>query len=178
MSILKVARLGHPVIRQLAQPLLPEEIHTEEIQTFILDMLDTMREYDGVGLAAPQVHVSKQIAVIEVNHNPRYPDMPQIPLTVLINPFLKEKSEATEEGWEGCLSIPDLRGVVPRHESLVCEALDQNGKPITISTKGFFARVIQHEFDHLQGHVYLDKMPHLTTLTYLNEFSKYWVSET
>lgn len=175
--ILKVARLGHPVLREQAKALTTAEITSPEIQRLIDDMVETMYEYDGVGLAAPQIHISKQIAVIEVHDNPRYPDMEPVPLTVLINPRITDRSKKLVEGWEGCLSVPDLRGSVPRNESLICEALDRNGKTIRIEAKGFFARVIQHEWDHLQGNVYLDRMPHLKTLSHLNEFGRYWLEE-
>jgi peptide deformylase len=174
MSILKVARLGHPVIREKTDPLTVDEIRSPEIQTLIDNMIETMRAYDGVGLAATQVHVAKQVAVIEVQGNPRYPDMPSVPLTVLINPKITKRGKKILESWEGCLSIPDLRGVVPRNDSLVCEALDRDGAPFKIQAKEFFARVIQHECDHLQGNVYLDRMTHLKTLTHLTEFARYW----
>lgn len=174
MSILKVARLGHPVLRKVAESVRHEEIKTEQFQRFIDDMIETMHEYDGVGLAAPQVHVSKQIAVIEVKDNPRYSTAVRIPLTVLINPRIEKRSKELTEDWEGCLSIPDLRGVVPRNETLICKAFDRNGSPFEIKAKGFFARVIQHEWDHLQGNVYVDRMPHLKTLTHLTEFSRFW----
>lgn len=177
MPILKVARLGHPVIREPAAAVGSDEIQTPDFQRLIDDMILTMREYDGVGLAAPQIYISKQIAVIEVSHNPRYPDQPNIPLTVLINPRIRSRSKAISEGWEGCLSIPDLRGVVPRNESLICEALDRTGKTVNIEADGFFARVIQHEWDHLQGNVYLDRMTHLRSLTHLAEFGRYWVNK-
>ena len=173
MSILKVARLGHPAIRQQAAPLRSEEIQSSDIQHLIDDMIGSMREYDGVGLAAPQIHVSKQIAVIEVVNNSRYPGMPNVPLTVLINPRIISRSKELIEDWEGCLSIPDLRGMVPRNESLVCEMLDRTGKNIKIEAQGFFARVIQHEWDHLQGQVYLDRMSNLRSLTHLTEFVRY-----
>ena len=175
MPILKVARLGHPVIRKTAEVLTSQEIQSPELQHFIDDMIETMKEYEGVGLAAPQVHVSKQIAVIEVNENPRYPGMSQVPLTVLINPRIVLRSKNLIEDWEGCLSIPDLRGSVPRSASLVCEALDRTGKSIKLEAKDFFARVIQHECDHLQGAVYLDRMQNLKTLTHLSEFSRFWL---
>lgn len=173
MSILKVARLGHPVLRKQAVSLTSQEIASSEIQKLIDDMIDSMREYDGVGLAAPQIHVSKQIAVLEVNENVRYPDAPKVPLTVLINPKITSRSKNLIEGWEGCLSIPDLRGIVPRGASLICEALDRNGKPVKIEAKDFFARVIQHEWDHLQGNVYIDRMADLKTLSYLSEFARF-----
>ena len=176
MSILKVARLGHPVIRAQAVPLSQPEIQSQEIQKLIDDMIETMREYDGVGLAAPQIHVSKQIAVIEVDDNVRYPGMPKIPLTVLINPKISARSKNLVDGWEGCLSIPDIRGRVPRNASLICEALDRNGKSLKIEAADFFARVIQHECDHLQGNVYLDRMTNMNSLTHLNEFSRFWTA--
>ena len=177
MSILKVARLGHPVIRAAAAPVSAEEIRSSQIQTLIDDMIETMHEYDGVGLAAPQIHISKQIVVIEVENNPRYPGMPKVPLTVLINPQITSRSKKLIEGFEGCLSIPDLRGAVPRNESLVCEALDRAGKPVKIEVQDFFARVIQHEWDHLQGNVYLDRMTNLRSLSYLSEFARFAKAE-
>ena len=173
MAILKVAHLGHPVIRQVAMALNPQEIDSRDTQKIIDDMIETMREYDGVGLAAPQVHINKQLAVIEVHANPRYPGMAEVPLTILINPRITSRSKKLVQGWEGCLSIPDLRGMVPRNESLVCEALDRAGKPVRLEANGFFARVIQHEWDHLQGNVYLDRMSDLKSLTHLSEFARY-----
>src|SRR6266404_1463437 len=158
MAILKVTRLGHPVLRQVAALVAPETIARSEFQQFIDDMIDTMHEYDGVGLAAPQVHVSQQIAVLEVTKHPRYPDAPSVPLTVLINPRLTVLAEATVDGWEGCLSIPELRGVVPRYSELRVDALNRYGNPLDFIAKDFHARVIQHEYDHLQGKVYLDRM--------------------
>jgi peptide deformylase len=103
--------------------------------------------------------------------------MPEIQLTVLINPRISSRSKKLLEGWEGCLSIPDLRGMVPRNESLVCEALDRTGTSIRVEASGFFARVIQHEWDHLQGNVYLDRMTNLSSLTHLSEFARYWAIE-
>lgn len=173
MSLLKVARLGHPILRKVSEPVSPKEIGSPDFQKLIGDMIETMHEYDGVGLAAPQIHVSKQIAVIEVKKNSRYPDISDIPLAVLINPRIKARSKKSIDGWEGCLSIPDLRGVVPRSESLICEALDREGKLVKIEASGFFARAIQHECDHLEGRVYLDRMHDFTSLTHLLEFNKY-----
>src|SRR5262249_5656660 len=114
MAILKVARLGHPVLRQIARPLNLDDLRSEHTQRLIDDMVETMREYDGAGLAANQVHTLAQIAVIEVQANPRYPDAPQIPLTVIVNPVVTPLTDEMEEGWEGCLSVPDMRGMVPR----------------------------------------------------------------
>ena len=175
MAILKVARLGHPVLRQKALPVAIGEIGLPETQRLIDDMVETMREYNGAGLAAPQVHVLKQICVIEVKENPRYPDAPSIPLTVLINPVLTPMTEEMEDGWEGCLSVPDMRGMVPRYTSVRLDAYDREGRRIEGEAKEFFARVIQHETDHLHGLVYLDRMRDLSTLTHLAEWSKHWL---
>ena len=175
MAILKVARLGHPVLRQLSAPVPLGQIRSGETQRLIDDMVETMREYNGAGLAAPQVHVLKQICVIEVHGNPRYPDAPAIPLTVLINPEVTALTEETEDGWEGCLSVPDMRGIVPRAASVRLEALDREGNRVDVVAKEFFARVIQHETDHLHGRVYLDRMRDFSTLTHLAEWNRYWL---
>src|SRR4029453_16416418 len=175
MAILKVARLGNPVLRKTAAPLTPREIQAPSFQKFIDDMIETMKEYDGVGLAADQVHESKQIAVLEVAENPRYPDKPNVPLTVLINPKISPLTDELEEDWEGCLSIPDIRGRVPRHKSIQVQARDREGKPLEFISGYFHARVIQHEWDHLNGKVYLDRMRDFSTLTFLTEFARYWM---
>jgi peptide deformylase len=173
MAILKVARLGHPVLRQRAEPVPPETIRSPEIQRLIDDMVETMREYDGAGLAANQVHTAKQIAVIEVLGNPRYPDAPSIPLMVVINPVLTPLTEEMEEGWEGCLSVPDMRGRVPRYTAVRLECYDRDGQRIDLIAKDFFARVLQHETDHLDGTVYLDRMRDLSSLSHIAEWQKY-----
>jgi peptide deformylase len=175
MAILKVARLGHPVLRQLAAAVPIGEIRSAGTQRLIDDMIETMREYNGAGLAAPQVHELRQICVIEVHGNPRYPDGPAIPLTVLINPVVTPLTEEMEDGWEGCLSVPDMRGVVPRFGSVRLEAFDREGSRIDVVAKEFFARVIQHETDHLHGRVYLDRMRDFTTLSHLAEWNRYWL---
>ena len=174
MAILKVARLGHPVLRKVAAPVPVSEIRLPETQRLIDDMIETMREYNGAGLAATQVHTLRQIAVIEVLSNPRYPDAPQIPLMVIVNPIVTLLTAAMEEGWEGCLSIPDLRGMVPRYTEVRLQAYDRAGEPVNLIAKDFFARVIQHEADHLNGVVFLDRMKDLSTLTHLAEWNKYW----
>lgn len=175
MSILKVARLGHPVLRQVSANLPERELQSAAMQKFIDDMIETMKEYDGVGLAADQVHESKQVAVLEVANNPRYPNKPDVPLTVLVNPKVTPLSDALEEDWEGCLSIPDLRGKVPRYTSVRVQAWDRNGQELDYVATGFHARVIQHEFDHLNGKLYVDRMRDLTTLSFLQEFARYWL---
>jgi len=175
MAILKVARLGHPVLRKVAEPIPVKEIRSPDIQRLIDDMVETMREYNGAGLAANQVHVLKQVCVIEVNGNPRYPEAPNVPLTVLINPVVTPLIAEMEEGWEGCLSVPDMRGMVPRYTAVRLEAYDRMGKKLDVVAKEFFARVIQHETDHLNGIVYVDRMKDLSTLTHLAEWNKYWL---
>jgi peptide deformylase len=175
--LLKIARLGHPVIRCGTEPVAPEELCSHATQQLIEDMVETMRDANGVGIAAPQIYVPKQIIVIEVaSLNPRYPGQPEVPLTVIINRQIVSHSPETEEGWEGCLSVPDLRGLVPRWRSLKMTGLDRQGDPVEIEAEGFFARVIQHEVDHLNGRVFLDRLPDLSTLTHLSEFQKYWLS--
>ncbi|PYN29672.1 MAG: peptide deformylase [Candidatus Rokuibacteriota bacterium] len=175
MAILKVARLGHPILRQVAEPIPPSEIRSPEVQRFIDDMVETMREYDGAGLAANQVHTLRQVAVIEVLANPRYADAPPVPLTVIINPVVTPLGEETEDGWEGCLSVPDLRGMVPRHQAVRLECYDREAQKVSLIAKDFFARVIQHESDHLNGIVYLDRMRDLSTLSHIAEWNKHWL---
>lgn len=174
MAVLKVARLGHPIIRTTAKPVPLEAIQTPEIQRLIEDMIETMRDYQGVGLAAIQVHVPKQIAVLEVHHNPRYPYAPDIPLTVLINPTIAFLDDEMVEDWEGCLSAIDFRGKVPRYQKIRVHAYDREGRPLDFVATDFHARVIQHEFDHLHGTVFLDRMRSLETLTYLTEYNRFW----
>ncbi len=172
MSILKVCRLGHPVLRMESQRLTKEALANPAIQTLIDNMMETMVEYNGVGLAAPQIHESLSIAVIE-SHGPRG----AIPMTVLVNPGITVLDESLVEDWEGCLSIPELRGRVPRWQKLRVDALDRHGDAIQLAAEGFFARVIQHEFDHLMGRVYLDRMKDFKTLTHLAEFQRFWLPE-
>jgi peptide deformylase len=173
VAILNVARLGNPILRKLAEPVPPEGIGAPAIQHFIDDLIETMVEYDGAGLAAPQVHVSKQIVVFEVEGNPRYPEAESVPLTVLINPKITPVTHSLEEDWEGCLSVPDLRGKVPRYTQVRIEAYDRTGKPLNYVAKDFHARVAQHECDHLLGKVFLDRMKSMDSLSFMREFVRY-----
>lgn len=175
MSILKVTRLGHPVLRKVTENISAKELKSAPMQKFIDDMIETMKEYDGVGLAADQVFTSKQVAVLEVADNPRYPNKAKVPLTVLVNPKITPLSEDLEEDWEGCLSIPDLRGRVPRFKQIRVQAWNRHGKDLNFIASDFHARVIQHEFDHLNGKVYLDRMRDFSTLTFLQEFTRFWM---
>jgi len=169
MSILKVARIAHPVLRSPAKPVPRSAFKNPLFQKLVDDMRETMYEYEGVGLAAPQVHESLRLAVIEVGgHDGRA--KAEVPFMVLVNPVITPLGEETVTGWEGCLSIPDLRGIVPRLARLKLEALDRHGKPYALEADGFFARVIQHECDHLDGGVYLDRMQGMRSLTFIKEF--------
>jgi len=176
MAILKVAHLGNPVLRRVAAQVDPRELATPEMQRFLDDMVDTMREYDGIGLAAPQVHVSKQITVIEGELLKDEENVPEVArgLLVLVNPALRFKTERRLQMWEGCLSVPGLRGRTARLRHLEIEALDRQGNPLRFEAQGYFAGVVQHELDHLAGKVFLDRMKDLTTLTYLKEFRHHW----
>jgi peptide deformylase len=172
VSILKVARIGHPVLRARAVDVAPDLIAAAETQRLIDDMIETMHEYDGVGLAAPQVHVGLRLAVIEVSEEDERAEE-GVPLTVLVNPVLRPLGDKTVNGWEGCLSIPDLRGRVPRLRRLELRALDRKGKPFRLEAADFFARVIQHECDHLDGSVYLDRMEDARSLSFIDEWDRH-----
>jgi peptide deformylase len=169
MAILKVARIGHPVVRQPARAVSVDELRSPTLQRLIDDMRQTMYEYDGVGLAAPQIHESLRLAVLEVPSSDRR-TQGGVAFSVLVNPVVTPLGPEAIEGWEGCLSVPDLRGLVPRFSRLRLEALDREGQPYTLEAEGFHARVIQHECDHLDGSVYLDRMRGLRTLSFLKEF--------
>jgi peptide deformylase len=181
MSILKVARMGHPVLRTRARPIDPADIKSPRIQQLIDDMFETMQEYQGVGLAGPQVHESVRLFVAGLA--PRKPteendeeedEQPRVPLMVLINPEITVVGTATAEDWEGCLSIPDIRGRVRRAAEIDVEAYDRRGRRIEMHARGFTSRVIQHETDHLDGVLFFDRMESLETLTFLDEFGRYW----
>jgi len=171
--ILKVARLGFPSVRTGAQAVPVARIGAPEFQRLIDDMVETMYEYHGVGLAAPQVHLPIQLAVLEVENHPRYPEMPSVPLTYLINPTVTVTDRAPIDEWEGCLSIPELRGRVPRFTQLRVTALGRQGEALDFVANDFHARVIQHETDHLKGEVYLDRMPDMKSLSHLPEWQRY-----
>lgn len=152
MPIRPVLRMGEPLLLQVAAPV--ERFDTPELHALIQDMEDTMRHMDGAGIAAPQIGVSLRAVIFGVDINPRYPDAEEVPYTVLINPVLTPIGDEMEEGWEGCLSVPGMRGVVPRYSRLHYTGFDQYGKPIDRMVSGFHARVVQHECDHLDGILY------------------------
>ena len=173
MAIRKVARLGHPVLRQRAEEVPEPEISSPRVQGIIDDLLITMVEYDGAGLAAPQVHVSKRVVIYGVDHNPRYPHAEPVPLTALVNPRITPLTQEMEEDWEGCLSLPGLRGLVPRVTRVRVEAYGRDGRTLRFDADGFHARVVQHECDHLDATVYVDRMRSMASLTFLQEFHRY-----
>ena len=173
MSILKVARMGHPVLRERARPLELAELKHPLLQKLIDDMIETMHEYHGVGLAAPQVHEDIRIFVALLEEDPG----DESEATVIINPEIVPVGTTKSEGWEGCLSIPDIRGMVPRWTDITVRALDLKGKAIELPLKGFAARVAQHETDHLDGVLFVDRMTSMQSLTYLDEYSRYHAKE-
>ena len=164
--------MGHPILRIRARSLDPSEIGEPALQRLIDDLFDTMREYKGIGLAAPQVHQSLRLFVAGV-------DDPEenLPPVVMINPEIAPVGSTTEEEWEGCLSVPDLRGRVPRATEIRINALDRHGRVLSMTASGFPARVIQHETDHVDGILFLDRMTSLESLTFLNEYARYWEPE-
>jgi peptide deformylase len=175
MSILKVARMGHPVLRAKARLLERSEIRTAPVQRLIDDMMDTMAEYHGVGLAAPQVHEALRlfVAMLDSGEDDKNGE-PQDEPFAIINPEIIVVGQEIVEDWEGCLSIPDIRGRVPRAREIKVRALDRTGARIELSAHDFPARVIQHEADHLDGVLFFDRMKSLDTLTFLDEYSRYW----
>ena len=169
MSILKVARMGHPVLRTPARALDKATLRNPLVQKLIDDMIETMHEYHGVGLAAPQVHEDIRVFVGLLDEEPG-PDSEAI---AVINPEIVPDGSETKEGWEGCLSIPDIRGLVSRFTSIVVKALDREGKPMELCLTDFAARVAQHETDHLSGILFFDRMTSMQSLTFLDEYSRY-----
>lgn len=150
--IREILRMGDPLLLQIAAPV--ENFGSPELATLVADMFETMEASNGVGLAAPQIGVSLQLMVFGFDSNERYPDAPSVPRTALCNPVIEPLTEETEDGWEGCLSIPGLRGVVPRYRAIRYTGYTPDGEEITRTAEGFHARVVQHEYDHLIGRLY------------------------
>ena len=168
--------MGHPVLRRKARPLPPAEITAAPVQRLIDDLTQTMLEYNGVGLAAPQVHEELRLFVAQVvrDHEDEEDDETRKPeILALINPEFKPASRHVEEDWEGCLSIPDLRGLVPRYRDISVKAYDRTGRQIELQASGFMARIIQHETDHLDGVLFLDRMKSLDSLSFIEEYARY-----
>jgi peptide deformylase len=172
MTLLKVAQIGAPVLRERAAEVPLDVLATDAMQTFIDDLIATMHDAAGAGLAAPQVYRSVRICVLEVKDNPRYPYKPNIPLTILVNPRLTPVSEDMFDNFEGCLSVPDLRGVVPRHAEIRVQALDRHGGEIDHVVRGITAGTYQHECDHLDGKLFVDRVADTKTLCTWKEFAR------
>ena len=167
MAVREVLRMGHPVLRERAKPV--ERLGTPELLGLVADMKDTMAAKNGAGLAAPQIGVGQRVMIFGVTRNPRYPDADEVPFTVLVNPKIVLLTREVEDGWEGCLSVPGMRGVVPRYTKLRYSGFDEHGNPIEREAEGFHARVVQHECDHLDGILYPQRMTDLSRFGFIEE---------
>ena len=181
MTIRKIARMGHPILTQVAEPV--TDPTAPEILDLVRDMIETMEDANGAGLAAPQVYVPLRVVIFqapagragaEIDAEEEYD--PTAPLTVLINPEIEQVGDELELGWEGCLSVPDLRGLVPRHRRIIYRGLDIDGQSIEVRAQGFHARVVQHECDHLDGMLYPQRMPDMRALIFESEV-QHWLAE-
>ncbi len=167
MSVRDVLRMGHPVLRERSRPV--EKFATPELRALLQDMKDTMAAQNGAGLAAPQIGVGQRVVIFGVERNPRYPDAEEVPFTVLVNPKIVLLTREVEDGWEGCLSVPGMRGLVPRYTKLQYSGFDVEGNPIERVAEGFHARVVQHECDHLDGILYPQRMTDLAKFGFNEE---------
>lgn len=173
MTLRKIATVGHPVLRQVARPLTLDELRSPTWQSFIDDLIETMHDANGAGLAANQVHEPVRICAIHVDSNPRYPYKPNIPLTVLVNPELSPLTTETFSNYEGCLSVPNLRGEVDRFVHVRLRALTRDGTPIETEIKGLTAGTYQHEIDHLNGKIFLDRVNDPTSFCTWSDFDRF-----
>ena len=162
--------MGHPTLLEVAKPV--EKFNTSELDSIIEDMIDTMKENDGAGLAAPQIGLGMQLVIFGFDSNERYPEADQVPFTVLINPIITPIGDEEEDGWEGCLSVPGLMGVVPRFKKIRYQGKDQHGNEIDREVDGFHARVVQHECDHLIGKLYPMRIRDFSQFGYLDTLTK------
>ena len=173
MTVLDIVRIGEPVLRVAAEPVDEEQLSTPGFQRFLDDLVETMRAANGAGLAAPQVGVSKRVFCVEVHDNPRYPYKPDLDLRVLVNPELRVLSDETFTSWEGCLSIPDLRGALPRALEVEVSYLDRQGRHVVEEIRGVSAVTFQHEQDHLDGVLFVDRVEDTRTLTTWDAFRRF-----
>ena len=169
-----IVQIGNPALRQVANPVDVSQIQSSEIQALIDDLIETMRYANGAGLAATQIAVPLRICIIEVNKNPRYPYKPDIPLTVLINPKMTFLTEERVNVYEGCLSVPNMRGKVDRCPEIQIEGYDREGNNVSFISKGISAGTFQHELDHLDGLIYTDRMQDASSLTTIDEFAAHY----
>lgn len=174
MTTLEVLKMGNPGLRTVCKKVVETDICSDEFQTFLKDMVNTMREKNGVGIAAPQVGVSKRVFAMEVANNPRYPGRDSFPLVIIINPEIRILSNDTLDSWEGCLSIPGIRGQLKRAEHIELSGVDSHGNLYREQLTGFPAIVAQHEMDHLNGILFIDRMTDLKTLSFEAEFDQFW----
>ena len=170
MAIREILKMGHPTLLEVAKPV--EKFNTPELDSIIEDMIDTMKENDGAGLAAPQIGLGMQLVIFGFDSNERYPEADQVPFTVLINPVITAIGNEEEDGWEGCLSVPGLMGVVPRFKKIRYQGKDQHGNEIDREVDGFHARVVQHECDHLIGKLYPMRIRDFSQFGYLDTLTK------
>ncbi len=174
MPIRRVIRMGHPLLREVARPLEPHEMAGDEIKRLIVDMVDTLHDYGGIGLAAPQIAEPVRLAIIEIAGGPtRYGELEPMPLTVFINPVIEVVDRAPAGYWEGCLSVPGLRGFVERPQHVRVRYTSEQGEAKEIELQGFFATVFQHEFDHLDGKLFVDRITDTRLLAFEKEYDRY-----
>ena len=174
MAVRRVLQMGHPLLRKVARPLARDEIESSEIARLTADMVDTLHDYGGIGLAAPQIGESIRLAIIEIEGGPtRYGELESMPLTVFINPVIEVLDAATEGYWEGCLSVAGLRGFVERPQHVRVDYLSATGQDESLELTGFYATVFQHEFDHLDGKLFVDRMTDTRLLSFEREYERY-----
>jgi peptide deformylase len=173
MAIRKIATIGHPVLREVARDLTREELGTPKWQAFIDDLVETMHDANGAGLAANQIYEPVRVCAIHVQNNPRYPYKPNIPLTILVNPVVEPIGDDTFLNYEGCLSVPNLRGEVPRHARARVRAWDREGKELDFEVRGLSAGTYQHEVDHLLGKLFVDRVQDTRSLCTWQDFERY-----
>jgi peptide deformylase len=179
MAVQSVIRMGHPTLRQVARPYPVDSIDSPSFQALIHDMRETLHAYGGIGLAAPQIDVSYQVAVIEIEDtSTRYGELERVPFSVFVNPVISVLDRDTAGYWEGCLSLPGLMGYVERPQRIKIDYLDETAEARTMEYQGFIATVFQHEFDHLQGKLYIDRMMDPTRFAFNEEYQAYHLGET
>jgi peptide deformylase len=173
MAIRKIATIGHPVLREVARKLTREELATPGMQSFIDDLVETMHDANGAGIAANQVYEPIRVCVIEVRNNPRYPYKPNFPLTILVNPEVSPTTDDTFLNYEGCLSVPNLRGEVRRFTEVRVRAWDRHGKDVELEIRGLTAGTFQHELDHLDGKLFVDRVEDTKSLATWTDFERH-----
>ena len=174
MAVLEVVKMGNPLLREISGMVAVKNIVSQDFQQFIDNLVETMQAESGAGIAAPQVGVLKRVFAMEMKENSRYPDKETFPLSIVINPEIEFLSDEKTDSWEGCLSIPGIRGMLLRYKHIRLSGLDRNGHRFETDLNGFEAIVAQHELDHLNGVLLIDRMDSMETLTFQEEFEKYW----